>query len=256
MAHLSNNKVLPYGDHVYLIGSNVCSNFAFGAIGSVDEFFLVAATPAPDSNYPLITGNFLDSEGNVLFRLVRNTLVVNPGRCSRILSDQVQYEIHDADDELILRVATRFETLPGGTEEIWVTTIEGRFFDSNGDLVVEANGQKGFVETEIGCVFGFSGRGFALNLGMPEQLQSVAAIALGSGGSIFEPVSGEQRNTTIDLSGKIIMPDADIQECTLKLRDGNFSRLGGKIRNCRVNVEGEAANIANMLGVEMLEQQD
>ena len=73
----------------YLIGGNVCNAFAMGILGSVDDFFLIAAEPLGESNFPMLTGNILDSEGAVLCRIVQNMLVSNPGKCSKILSDTV-----------------------------------------------------------------------------------------------------------------------------------------------------------------------
>src|SRR4051812_19105762 len=84
--------------HRYVIGGNGCGVFALGKIGASDDFFLVGAEPDEEAaSYPLLTGNFLDGQGNVLFRLVRNVLSINPGHCSKILSDRIGYEIHDAD---------------------------------------------------------------------------------------------------------------------------------------------------------------
>jgi hypothetical protein len=73
----------------YLIAGNICNAFALGEIGSKDDFFLLGAEPEDESNYPLLTGNILDSDGNVLFRLVRNVLGINPGHCSKIFGDHV-----------------------------------------------------------------------------------------------------------------------------------------------------------------------
>ena len=59
-----------------------------------DDFFMLGVQPFKDSNYLTLTGNFLDSEGELLFRIVRNVLKLNPGMCSKIVGDQVGYEIH------------------------------------------------------------------------------------------------------------------------------------------------------------------
>lgn len=100
----------------YLVGGNVCNAFALGDLGSPEDFFLVGAEPFDESNYPLLTGNILDSDGKVLCRLVRNMLVVNPGHCSKILGDHIGYEIHDGNGNLIFKVATRFQNLLEGAE--------------------------------------------------------------------------------------------------------------------------------------------
>lgn len=116
----------------YLIGGNICNAFAIGELGSLDDFFLLGIEPDIESNYPILTGNILDSEGNVLFRLVQNTVVINPGHCSKILGNHVGYEIHDSNGQLTFKVSTMYERLPNSQEEGFVTTISGNFYDKNG----------------------------------------------------------------------------------------------------------------------------
>lgn len=112
MSILIKNRFMLGQFNNYLIAGNVCNAFALGELGSQDDFFLVGAEPEEESSYPLLTGNILDSEGKVLFRLVRNVLFLNPGHCSRILGDHVGYEIHDSSGVPILKVRTLFERLP------------------------------------------------------------------------------------------------------------------------------------------------
>ncbi len=252
MSRLSENTVFGYRDNVYLIGSNVSGDFVVGNIGADDDFFLIAARPPFESNYPIITGNFLDSEGNILFKLVQNVLVVNPGHCSKVKSDRIGYEIYDSDENLILRVRTEFKNLPGQTAELWVTTIEGRFYDKNGELVVEAYDELGFIETKIGCAMGFNGAGFAFTLGMSDDQTQLAGIALTNLGQVFVPLSGTHRNETLHLSGKVLMPDTVIEDCDVIVEDGKFFPMGNvRFANNRINVMGEAANLANFFGVKL-----
>ena len=84
---LIRNSIMAGKDNNYLVGGNIVGAFVVGEVGSADDFFLVGVEPEQESNYPLLTGNILDSEGNVLFRLVRNVLMLNPGHCSKILGD-------------------------------------------------------------------------------------------------------------------------------------------------------------------------
>src|SRR5688572_10974011 len=122
----------------YLIGGNVCNAFALGNVGSPDDFFLIGAEPPDESSYPLLTGNVLDSEGNLLFRLVRNVLVVNPGHCSKLVGDSLGYEIHDGNGQSILKVHTSFRPLHDGSESCYVTTIAANFYDRAGERVFHA----------------------------------------------------------------------------------------------------------------------
>lgn len=256
MAKFSNNIINQAGDNNYLIGSNITNAFVIGSVGSDEDFFLVAAQPTQDSNYPLISGNFLDSEGDVLFKLVRNMLIVNPGKCSKILSDRIGYEIHDSEENLILKVKTSLESLPNQDTECWVTTIEGNFFDKSKTKVVEASENQGFVETSIGCAMGFNGNGFAMVAGMSDIQQEVAKIALLSQGEVFEPISGNHENEEIRLEGKIIMPDAVIKNCDILVENGRFVILGGKVSDCKFQITGEAQNIAGLLGVPLKDVED
>jgi hypothetical protein len=100
---------MPGAFNNYVLAGNLCNAFALGEIGSRDDFFLIGAEPPDESSYPLLTGNVLDSEGQLLFRLVRNVLTINPGNCSKIIGDQIGYEIHDSAGALIFRVSSKFE---------------------------------------------------------------------------------------------------------------------------------------------------
>lgn len=249
MAHLSQNIALPYGDNVYLVGSNICNAFVIGEIGSDTDFFMIAAPPQGDSNYPMITGNFLDAEGKVIFKLVQNNLIINPGHCSKILGNTVGYEIHDFEGNLILRVATRFENLPNGNEELWVTTIEGNFFNKNGERIVEANGNEGFIETSVGCAMGFNGMNFGFSLGMSEEKLQLAGIAARTFGKVFQPISGVHENEDIVLDGKVLMPGTVLRNCRIVAVTGDFMMLGdGTLSQNEVFLDGPAAMIAKLLG--------
>lgn len=70
--------------HTYLIGGGRHRMFAMGNLGASDDFFLVGSEPEEETaNYPLLTGNILESEGTPLFRLVRNVITINPGIAPR-----------------------------------------------------------------------------------------------------------------------------------------------------------------------------
>ncbi len=252
MSKLAGNVSYPIGINPYLIGSNVCNAFVIGEIGSDEEFFLIASPPQPDSNYPMITGNFLDSEGKVIFKLIQNNLIINPGHCSKILSDRVGYEINDHAGNLILKVATRFESLPGQNEELWVTTIEGNFFNKQGTRVVEANGSEGFIETSIGCAMGFNGTAFAFNLGMSDEQLQIAGVAITTFGKVFQPISGTHENEDILLDGKILMPDTIIKNSKVTIVTGDFMVLGKiTIAENQVFLNGPAFMIAKLLGTQI-----
>jgi hypothetical protein len=78
MAILVSNLINPGRFNNYLIGGNLTNAFCVGALGSTDDFFMIGAEPADESSYPLLTANVLDSEGQLLFRLVRNVITFQP----------------------------------------------------------------------------------------------------------------------------------------------------------------------------------
>ena len=234
----------------YLIAGNVCNAFAIGEIGSSEDFFLVGAEPAEESNYPLLTGNFLDSEGNVLFRLVRNVLVVNPGHCSRILSDHVGYEICDSSGKLVLAVRTVFERLPGATEETFVTTLKANCHDKSGKLVLQANSGEPDEELVTGtkCAIGFSPPGsFGVVQCIGEKERSFLACILMTRGVVHEQLTGCIEGGAISLDGKALV-DCNLLNCTIDVARGEFVMLGKtKLENCKIKFSGMAQNVRNLV---------
>jgi hypothetical protein len=248
MTKLVKNRFMPGKYNNYLIAGNVCNAFALGEIGSSEDFFLVGAEPVDESLYPLLTGNVLDSEGNVLFRLVRNMLILNPGNCSRIFGDFIGYEIHDGTGNFIFSVKTVFERLPGLTEESFVTTISANFYNKNRELLFQAkSGEEGeYIETKVKSAFGFSGT-FGLVQGMSENEIDFVRTVLGSRGAIHQPLTGTFDGEEMLLDGKTII-NANLKNCTLHLKTGQFSTLGqNSFENCRFVFHDDAAKIRDLV---------
>jgi hypothetical protein len=232
----------------YLIGGNVCNAFAIGELGSTEDFFLVGAEPEPDCNYPLLTGNILDSEGNVLFRLVKNMLVINPGHCSKILGDLIGYEIHDGNGHHILKVETKFETLPGEGEGMFVTKIAANFFNRQHELVFEVHsgGENERIESRVKSAFGFSG-GFGLVQGMNDDEMSVARLMLTSRGSIHRVLTGPISGQTLSLDGAAVF-NAQVTNCEVHITTGDFAYYGKNVfRECNFVLKGAAQNIRQLV---------
>ncbi len=188
MSIYAKNIMYPGKYNNYLIAGNVCNAFVLGELGSTDDFFLVGAEPEDELTYPLLTGNILDSEKNVLFRLVQNELIINPGNCSKITGDYVGYEIHDSKGVMIFKVKTLFAKLPGSEEEYYVTTLAGNFYNKKGQLVFSANSGEPdeHIETYVKNAFGFTGRGFGIVMGMSEKEMAFAHKVLSSKGAVHE----------------------------------------------------------------------
>ena len=233
----------------YLVAGNVCNVFALGELGSSDDFFLIGAEPDGESNYPLLTGNILDSGGNVLFRLVKNMLVINPGNCSKVLGDYIGYEIHDRNDQLIFKVKTHVECLPGETTESFVTTISANFYDKNGNLVFQATsgGDDERIESSLKSNFGFTNE-FVLVHRMSEDELTIARMMLGSGGAIHHVLTGFVSGKTVSLDGTMIL-NAQISNCTVQLSTCEFTIYGtaNQFNNCHFELSGAVAKIRDLV---------
>jgi hypothetical protein len=254
MSTLIKNVMNPGKYNNYLIGGNLCNAFALGEIGSLDDFFIVGAEPDDESNYPLITANILDSEGETLFRLVKNVLVFNPGHCSKILGDHIGYEIHDSAGNLIFRVSTRFERTEQLPEECYVTTIEANFFDKASKLVFHAKsgGEDEKIESFCKSAFGFSG-GFGMVMGYNQDEIELVRLALLTKGSVNQRLTGEHNHEQIELEGRIVQ-NANLKNCEITIRDGNFI-IGpnNSFEACKFNFVEKAGQIYNL--VKMLSNQ-
>jgi hypothetical protein len=245
----------PYNN--YLLAGNLCNAFAVGEVGAMDDFFLIASEPDDESNYPLLTGNILDSEGNVLLRLVRNVLVVNPGACSKIVADLCSYEIRDSAGTPVLSVRTVFECPPGKSEKMYVTTIKGTFYNKNQEVVLRANSGEGGDELVIGntkCVFGARGGSVGLVMGYAagEELEFVKLV-LATHGRIQRPLLGRIEKQEITLDGAALM-ETEVVDCTVHVSSGNFMGRNPLFKNCKFIFHGEAENIRQLV-VGLLEDQ-
>lgn len=232
----------------YAIAGNVCNAFAIGNLGATDDFFLVGAEPPPDSPYPLLTGNILDSEGNVLFRLVRNVIAFNPGHCSKIVGDLLGYEIHDSAGQLVFKVRTVFEHVEGIEGECFVTTLTANFYDKNRQLVFEANSgaESERIITETKTAFGFTGTGFGMVAGMDDDDVRLASIAMATHGAVHGVITGKVSNQQMRLDGKAVM-NASLENCTIHVASGDFLCGPNTVFNqCRFVFEGSAAKIRDL----------
>ena len=218
----SGNTYLLGEYHNYLIGGNKTNAFAIGNIGSKDDFFLVAAEPTEENGYPQITGNILDSEGNQLFFLVKNVLIVNPGKCSKVMGSHIGYEIHDTAGQPVIKVETKFDD----ESESYVTTIGAKLYNKSRELVFEAKLGTEKDETVSNCnlVMGFSNGNFGFSNASEDDLEMLR-IVFSSNGRIYERIKGEISGETIDLSGKLLQ-EADIHDCEVNISSGDFKVIG------------------------------
>lgn len=235
-----------HADANYLVSNTLFSSFVVGNVGAADDFFLVGATPHPGTDYPLLTGNILDSEGNTLFRIVQNVLVVNPKNCSKILGNHIGYEIHDGNDQLIFKVSTTFEYVDRVKREMYVTRISGKFYDRNKRIVFLAGEEEldSVISTTKGA-FGMSSNGSFFTVSdMDDTEIRLAQIALESRGKIHEPVRGIVSNRKLLLDGKVLI-DATFLNCEVEVRTGDFASVGEvKFENCVFDLHDSAKQIA------------
>lgn len=249
MAVFVSNTINPGEFNNYVVGGNLVNAFCLGDLGSDEDFFLIGAEPPEESTYPLITGNVLDDEGNVLLRLVRNVITFNPGHCSKVLGDHVGYEIHDSAGNMVFRVRSLFEQPPGLDHECYTTTLSGTFFDREGQAVFQAsNGtENDRIEASVKAAFGYGGGGgFGIVMGMNDADLEVAAMALSTGGAVHQILRGRYQNENIVLDGKALL-GAEIEKCTIEVGSGNFVVQGPTVRNSKFVFTGEAERIRQLV---------
>src|SRR5437764_296851 len=109
--------------------------------------------------YPFVTGNFYDAEGNHLFRLVRNVLVVNPRNCSKIIGNHIGVEIHDGTGNRVFKMESQYHD----DNNHLFTTIEGTFFDRHGKVAATADSASGLTFPDsTKYAVGYTGTGFGV----------------------------------------------------------------------------------------------
>lgn len=244
---LINNIILSGKYNNYSIAGNITNAFAIGDIGSTDDFFLVGAEPLEESNYPLLTGNILDSEGKLLFRLINNVITFNPGHCSKILGNFIGYEIHDSNNELIFKVETLFQRVEKLDEEFFVTTIKANFYNKDSELVFFANSGESseMLEIKTKYILGFSG-GFGMVCAYTEEEVEFIRYILSSRGKINQPIRGMVENQAITLDGKAVQ-NAIIRNCEVTINNGDFVFLGkNAIQDCSIKFSENAEKIIYM----------
>lgn len=229
----------------YLIGGNITKEFALGEVGSLDDFYFVGTEPLEESPFPILSGNILDSNGELLFRLVRNVIVSNPKNCYKISGDFIGYEILDHEGVLILKVETKFEKVLGIEYECFVTTIKANFYNKNKELVFLANsGEKD--ESIAGVTKMMWGRGGMVIGYSPEEAEFVRFI-LKNNGKIYEVLRGVHRNEKIDLDGKFLI-ETTFKRCEINILTGDFAYKGrNSIEDCDIILNGNALKIIDFL---------
>jgi len=224
----------------YLFSGNMCNAFVIGEIGASDDFFLVGAPVLPDTNYPILSGNFLDFQGKQLFRMVRNVLVVNPGNCSIRRGNYIGFEVHDAQGQRVLKVESKSKA------KAYLTEVTGTFYGKNGKRVASADGRVVSPGTATKSGFGFGPRGLDITNGMSSKEIATARYCLASGGVIHQIVTGSFDNETIEADGKIFR-DTTMTNCTIIIREGHFAFEGShRVHACKFLFHGAASQIFNI----------
>lgn len=228
-------------NHVYRIGGIYCNAFVLGEPGAEDDFFLMGTEPLEDSNYPLLTGNIFNSEGAVLFRLVKNSLTFNPGHCSKVLGDRIGYELHDGLDHPIFKVQTRLQRLDGMNEDCWLTTIDANFFNKDQRLVVQASTEVGNEKIDSTAKSAFKiGETFYPRNGMSDRNLMSAIFMLNAEGKIHKIITGNHTDEDIYFDGAALI-DSHLFKCRIHINSGEFIYYGsGSIMECVLLLSGPA----------------
>ncbi len=251
-------QYMPGFDNNYLVAGNLCNAFVLGELGSREDFYLMGTEPEDQSNYPVLNGTILDSQGNLLFRLAQNIIVENPGDCHRIFTDRLEYEIRDANANTVLHVKTVSTEVEGVEDQQFVTLISGTFFNKQGEEVARldsANSEENISEN-LKRIYGFSSDEFGFVQGLEEEEQNYATYFLAARGLIHELLSGEIRNQDVELDGKFIL-DSTLKDCKLHVNTGKFILFGQcDFENCEFNFAGAAENVRQLVYALSGETQD
>lgn len=229
----------------YIIGGNITSAFAFGEVGSPDDFYFLGAEPLEEAPYPLLSGNIFDSNGELLFKLVRNVIVANPKNCYKIYGDYLGYEIVDNEQTLILKVETRFHKVPELPEEYYFTTIKANFYNNSKSLVLSANSgeEAEQLTAQSKMCLGVEGT----SLGYSKDELTYVNFLLRSRSGVYERLTGVYENKQINLDGKCLH-DAILRNCLVTMITGDFIFLGDSgIEHCTFQTGGPAHRIQQLL---------
>jgi hypothetical protein len=191
----------------------------------------------------------LDSNGDVLFRLVRNFLIFNPGNCSKFVGNTIGYEIHDSNDVPIFKVETRYIPSADRSGSRLTTTLAASFYNQQKELVFSANSGEDNerIDASCRCAFGLGSSGLVAHFGpWTDQEKLVAKVAVETGGLIHELVTGEVTDANFVLDGKILY-GATITGRTIHVHTGNFLNIGSTITHCGIAFYGQADNIRQLV---------
>lgn len=214
------NVAYPLGEtNNYIISGNIVRCFAIGEIGSHDDFFLIGVEPPDDSPYPLLSGNILDSNGDLLFRLERNVITYNPSNSSKIYGDAIGYEIIDTEGEQILKVETHFKEVYRVEGEYFYSTIEGNFYNKNKELIVTSHGGENgqFLATSTKLLFDTN----AVRVNYSDDEITLIHCIYYHNGTIYQLLTGTHEGEEIDLDRKCLK-DAVFLNCKISIAKGDF----------------------------------
>lgn len=216
-------NILPLGRfNNYIIAGNVTREFAIGEVGSPDDFYFVGTEPPEEAPFPMLSGNVLDSNGTLLFKLVKNVIVNNPYNCYKIVGDFIGYEIHDSEGTLILKVETKYQKIPQIDEEYFYTTIKANFYNKNKELVFRAN--SGEADEDIkGTTKMYMGIGGITYGYAPGELEFVTVVL--KSGTVYEKVTGKFEGINFILDGKCLH-NVLFLKCNILVATGDFIRIG------------------------------
>jgi hypothetical protein len=247
MSRISRSHLCPNDFSNYIVGGNMCNAFAIGNLGAPNDFWMVGAPALEADAYPLITGNFFDSEGKHLFRLVKNVLTVNPRNCAKILGNHIGFEIHDGQSMPVLRVETTED--PGSNPPMLVTNITGTFFDAQKQRVGWADNAG--LQFSGPTLIGFTGQTWAMKLGMTDDQMHIANWIALTHGAVHEVVTGHIKSLPEPLwmDGKLFK-DATIEDCDMVVVTGEFGAIGRlSISGCRFQFGGAADRVRQLLAI-------
>lgn len=244
------NRYKPGRFNNYLIAGNLCNAFAIGKVGDENDFFLVGAEPEYETNYPLLTGNILDSKGQLLCRIARNALVYNPGNCTKTFSDRVGYEIFDKDKNLIFKMQTRLEkglNRFNKNEQMLIATISGNLYDKSGRMAFKANNGETDeqIEADVKSAYGFSD-GFGLVNDITGTELEFVTFVMATRGRVHLLITGKVEGQEFPLDGRAFI-DADVRNSTIHISTGEFIMKDSNLHKNTFVFHDQAENMRQLM---------
>lgn len=222
-------------EHTYVFGSNKAPAFLFGNPGDPNDFFLVGSGALWECpQMPCISGRILNTDGEVIFSMVRNHVASDVYRVQWLhRPDSTGYDVVGEDGETYLSVRSKWDEAQH--DGMMLTTITGTFYDKTKSVVA-------IVDTDklvLGCRGLLGVNAFKFGEDYSEGELGFVRAMVASRGRINRMLVGTVEDKSIDLGGAFLWK-TEFRKCEITLGDDPISGAGPVFRNSQFHFEGYA----------------